>query len=254
MGAELSAPMPPPVRMPVMIDATRLGPLVRTAAPVSDDVVRHLERLIATGALAPGARMPPERALAAELGISRSALREALTRMQADGLVERRQGSGTRIAASADASAALVQDIAAHADDVAHSTELRALIEPGIAGLAARRATAAHLVELRATLAEADGERDALRSMRLDIAFHAGVARASGNPLLESLTRLTAAWTVEERVHSHLDGTGRRVSRQGHERILAAIEHGDAEAAEAAMAEHLAEIGSVIEASAPIAS
>ncbi|GAA4771043.1 FadR/GntR family transcriptional regulator [Microbacterium gilvum] len=235
-----------------MTDAARFGPLARTAAPVSDDIVRHLERLIVSGALAPGARIPPERALAVELGVSRTALREALTRLQSAGLVERRQGSGTRVAEDAPGSTALARGIAKHADDVAHSAELRALIEPRIAALAAQRATPPELAELRSTLAASDGERDPLRSMQLDISFHTGVARASANPLLESLTRITAAWTVEERVHSHLDGDGRRISREGHERILRALERRDAAAAESAMADHLSEIRAVIDASAPI--
>ena len=64
--------------------------LARTGATVADDIVRHIERLIVTGTLASGDRLPAERVLAEELGVSRAALREALGRLEASGLVSRR--------------------------------------------------------------------------------------------------------------------------------------------------------------------
>ena len=83
--------------------------------------------------------------------------------------------------------------------------------------------------------------------MRLDVAFHGAVARAARNPLLTSLGELTASWTVEARIYSHLEGEGRRISHDGHSRILAALEARDSDAAEVAMADHLQEIRAVID-------
>ena len=64
---------------------------------------------------------------------------------------------------------------------------------------------------------------------------------------MTSLGELTASWTVEARVYSHLQGEGRRTSHDGHARILAALEAADPDAAEAAMAGHLREIREVID-------
>lgn len=224
------------------------GPLPRTRALIADDIVLHLERLIVSGDLAPGAPLPPERALAIELGVSRNALREALTRLEGLGLLERRHGSANRVPRSIPLTATLAGRLQSVQADYDHSAEFRALLEPRIARLAAERIEGVQLVALSELLEQSAVETDADLSARLDLAFHTAIAQATANPLLATLGELTASWTVEARVFSHLAGEGRRrLSHDGHARVLAALSARDGEAAEYAMRIHLAEVRDVIE-------
>ena len=226
---------------------SQVSSLARSSASVADDIVRHIERLIVTGAFGAGDRLPAERTLATDLGVSRAALREALGRLEVAGLVVRRHGSGTRVSREVPLSASLATRLERASDDFEHAAEFREAVEPQIARLAAQRITEDELGELRALLARSADEIEADESVRLDVAFHGTVARAARNPLLTSLGELTASWTVEARVYSHLEGEGRRISHDGHARILAALEDADSSAAEAAMATHLREIREVID-------
>ena len=224
-----------------------MGPLQRTHALVADDIVGHLERLILTGALAPGATLPPERTLARGLGVSRNALREALTRLDGLGLVERKQGSANRVSSTIPLASALASGLDGVAAEFQHSAEFRAEIEPRIARLAALRIDQQQLTALRDLLDRSARETDSEQSAGLDIGFHTAIAHATANPLLATLGELTASWTVKARVHSHLDAEGRRLSHAGHTRILAALTAHDAEAADYAMRIHLSEIRDVID-------
>ncbi len=227
-------------------DAT-LGPLPRTHSLIADDIARHLERLIVTGDLAAGEALPPERTLAHELGVSRNALREALTRLEGLGLLERRQGSANRVSRTIPLTAALAGRLKEVRAEFDQSAEFRAEIEPRIARLAAERIDEAQLAALAGLLEQSTHEVDADRSAALDISFHTLIARATANPLFAALGELTASWTVEARVFSHLEGEGRRLSHLGHARILAALTAHDSEATDYAMRIHLAEIRNVIE-------
>lgn len=218
-----------------------------TAASVPALVVRHLERLIDSGVLAPGDRLDSERAIAAQLAVSRTAVRDALTRMESAGLVERRRGSGTRVAEVLPPSRALGPVLHEHLSHLAHSAELRRVLEPQIARLAAGRAAAEDLTALTRLLDDAETSTDADESVRLDVEFHVGVARLTGNPLLVTMSELTTTWTVEARLYSHLEDRGRALSVSGHRRILDALASGDADEAAAAMRAHLGEIESVVD-------
>lgn len=225
-----------------MSDHTALAPLERHGGSVHEEIVSRLRALILAGVLKPGDRLATERELAEQLVVSRSAVREALLRLQAAGLVERRQGSGTRVSARVPISAAL----ASWGDDdqtsIAAASEFRTVVEPQIARLAASRIDAEELEALAAVVAESSTVLDGPRSVQLDIAFHAGVAAATRNPLLSSLSDLTVSWTLEARLFSHVAASGRRLSHEGHARILRALQTSNPDAAEAAMRVHLDEI------------
>ncbi|WP_341995214.1 FCD domain-containing protein [Microbacterium sp. LWH7-1.2] len=231
-----------------MTDRLQLGPLAREGGTVADDVVRHLQRLIVTGMLAPGERLAPERSLAADLGVSRNALREALLRLELLGLLDRRQGRGTRVSANLPLTSTFTAHLEQDAARFHDSAELRTVVEPQIARLAAGRIQADEIGALTELLRQSEAAPDADESVRLDVAFHVAVARATRNALLASLSELTVAWTVEARVYSHLEDQGRRLSSAGHGRILRALAAHDGDAAEAAMRVHLDEIAEVIEA------
>lgn len=230
-------------------DRVPLGPLERGRGSVREEILHHLERLIVTGVLRPGDKLATERALATELGVSRSALREALLRLEAAGLVERRQGSGTRVSPRAPLTAVLASYLRGEGDSaqIAASAEFRTVVEPQIARLAASRIVDDQIADIATLLEESAHSLDADRSVNLDVRFHVAIAAASRNPLLTSLSELTVSWTVEARVYSHLQEEGRRLSHEGHTRILKALRARNADAAEAAMRVHLDEISELIE-------
>jgi len=225
-----------------MSDHAALAPLERHGGSVHEEIVARLRALILAGVLKPGDRLATERELAEQLVVSRSAVREALLRLQSAGLVERRQGSGTRVSARVPISAALASWGDDEQTSIAAASEFRTVVEPQIARLAATRIDDAQLDELEAVVAESSTVLDGQRSVQLDIAFHAGVAAATRNPLLASLSELTVSWTLEARLFSHVAADGRRLSHEGHARVLRALRAANPDAAEAAMRVHLDEI------------
>jgi GntR family transcriptional repressor for pyruvate dehydrogenase complex len=228
-------------------DPLGLGPIARTPGSVSENVLLHLQRLIVTGRLPPGTRLAPERMLAAELEVSRSALREALSRLEATGLIERRQGSGTRVAGGVPLTSTLAGYLERDPAAFAASAEFRIVVEPQVARLAATRVTDPEISAMRAILESTDETSDPDHSVSQDIAFHVAVAQATRNPLLTALSELTVSWTVEARVYSHIQEEGRRMSYAGHTRILHALAGHNPDSAEAAMRVHLDEIAELIE-------
>ncbi|WP_230685041.1 FadR/GntR family transcriptional regulator [Cellulomonas sp. JZ18] len=201
----------------------------------------HLERLIATGQVAAGDRLPSERDLAASLSVSRATLREAMHELEAKNLIERRPGRGTVVVAPSDAERALL-DLSSPSSEARDAAELREIVEPSVAGLAARRATPANLLQLREVLDRTTPRLRPEASLACDTEFHLLVARAARNPLLATLHTMVAEWTMDVRRHSHTTAEGRRTSREGHLAIFAAIEAHDADAAQRAMSEHLGDV------------
>src|SRR5215510_7730889 len=167
-----------------------------TSADSAAAVVAHVRHLIDSGTLAPGARLPPERDLAQQVGVSRPTVRAGLRTLAALGVVRSRRGSGTYIpdgppTFGAEALSFLAALHKVTGDDV---YEARRILEVGAAGLAAERATPDHL----ATLAdEVTGLFASLSDRQVflvhDINFHRGIAAASGNPIVASLVEMVAA-------------------------------------------------------------
>ncbi|NUP26041.1 MAG: FadR family transcriptional regulator [Nocardia sp.] len=219
-----------------------IPPMRRRARSVSAEVAAHLEKLIVNGELRAGDRLPPERELAASMNISRSSLREAMFELEAKKLVERRQGRGSTVADISRAASELYGNLADLDVELNYATELRDLVEPRIAGLAALRAVDSNLLSLDEVLARSHETLSPEDSMRLDIEFHTLLAHAAQNPLLVTLCTMTTEWTQRTRVLSHRTALGRRISIQGHESIYRAVSEHDATAATAAMEQHLREV------------
>jgi GntR family transcriptional repressor for pyruvate dehydrogenase complex len=205
----------------------------------------HFERLIATQELLPGSRLPSERELAESFDVSRSTLREAMHELEAKRLIERRPGRGTTVLAGHHNSNELRTLEIDHATQ-AHAAELREIIEPSIAALAATRATPSNVLQLSNVLDMSHENLLQSESLRLDVEFHLLLARAAQNPLLESLQAMSSEWTHDVRQYSHATRAGRRVSTRGHHRILQAVRDRDAAAAQAAMVLHLEEVKGLI--------
>ncbi len=151
---------------------------------VSSQIRSQLLRMVTTGELAPGTRIPSERALSEQFGVARTSVREALQGLVSLGVVERR-GNRSYVAEH------LPEIDIAGLDDrkgfVKELFETRRILEPEIFALAAGRADAA----ARARVAQLDSEFDAAMKVdefrRLDRVFHTTIANACGNPLLTEL-------------------------------------------------------------------
>ena len=221
--------------------------LARRSRSLTTDLVQALGDRIRDGSLAPGLKLPREADLMEEFGVSRTVVREAISRLQAAGMVETRHGIGTFVVGLGDASTfRIAPDQLGTLKDVIAVLELRIAVETESAGLAALRRTEANLQSMRAALvafaAAVEEGRDAVGP---DFQFHLEIARATQNAHFADLmgtlggmmiprARLEAAEPVTPERREYL----RRVNGE-HESILDAIAAQDAEAARAAMRTHL---------------
>ena len=156
------------------------GGAPRPPDSAADSIAAQLARQILDGSLATGDRLPPERSLAESFSASRGTVREALRSLSARGLVARRVGSGTFVIYEPDAGEADVSEITSPLELV----EVRAAIEPQMARLAVRNATARDMAALERALIEMEGVKDAERFSLADEMFHLRLAEATHNPLL----------------------------------------------------------------------
>lgn len=171
---------------------------------LSDAVYAQLERRIVDGAFAPGAALPAERALCAQLGVNRGAVREAIKRLEQAGLVAVQHGGGTRVrdfrrTGGLELLPALLRTPEGGVDvAVARSiVEMRSALAQDLSGRAAARRTEAHLAELRGTVAEmAAADGDVPRLQRLAMTFWDRMVAASDN-LAYRLAYNTLARTYE---------------------------------------------------------
>jgi DNA-binding FadR family transcriptional regulator len=222
-------------------------PARRRARPLAFELVESLGERIRDGRCAPGDKLPTEAAIMAEFGVSRTVVREAISKLQAAGLVETKHGIGTFVVGLGDSAPfRIAPEQFATLRDVIAVLELRIGVETEAAALAAQRRTDDNLRELRAALiafAEAvEGGGDAVGA---DFRFHTEIARATQNPhyaeLMASLgakiiprARLTAGEAASEQRREYL----RRVNAE-HDSIFDAIVAQDVDGARAAMRTHL---------------
>ncbi|WP_341889880.1 FadR/GntR family transcriptional regulator [Variovorax sp. YR752] len=211
-------------------------------------LVEALGERIRDGRLAPGDKLPTEAAVMAEFGVSRTVVREAISKLQAGGLVETRHGIGTFVVGVGDGSVFRIEPHQLGTlRDVIAVLELRIGIESEAAGLAAQRRSEANLAAMRAALddfaAAVEEGRDAVSA---DFQFHGEIARATQNEHFAGLmatlgaqiiprARLEPAAAADPQRQAYL----RRVNAE-HESIYDAIAAQDADAARAAMRTHLA--------------
>lgn len=213
-------------------------------------VVEQIRELIQSGQLKPGDKLPTERSLAEQLGVSRSSVREALSALEVLGVIHSRQGLGNYVASnvSSDLPEEQFEDLIVD-EGTFEIIEARQLFEPGVAALAARRRTDADLVVMRTCISEMErllGEgRDAWEP---DWGFHVAMANACHNPVVSALSDLITQrvsgrlWQLMRAQNYASDPSRPAHYLDRHRRIYAAIERGDAQAAEEAMRQDLAEI------------
>lgn len=207
-------------------------------------VVSCIRELIDRGELRPGDRLPAERDLAVQIGVSRPTVRAGLRALSAMGIVRSRHGSGTFIA---DGPPALGNDTlsflaALHGISREEMYEARRILEVDAAGLAAERATADQIATLADEVAGMFAARNEPAVFLVhDISFHRTIAAASGNPILALLVEMVSALYYESRRETAERASDRdlRDAAEMHRRIYQAIRARDAAGARTLMHEHL---------------
>jgi len=224
-----------------------LFPTIIREEPLSARVASHLQHLIIDNKLKQGGRMPAERSLAEQFGVSRTVIREAVRSLVAKGLLEVQAGSGSSVradpitAAASSMSLLLSLGISMGQFDLTKVMEVRRVLEVEIASLAAARATPDEIALLEDTLEEArHAIDDEERFLAADVAFHCVLAKATHNELfavlLVSLPEiLFEVW----RVGWKTPGAASR-GLAHHRCILDCVRAADSVGARRAMNEHMA--------------
>jgi GntR family transcriptional regulator, transcriptional repressor for pyruvate dehydrogenase complex len=215
------------------------------ARALSDTVAQHLLQQIDEGAFASGGKLPTEAVLAQQFGVSRTVIREAVSRLKNEGVVEPRQGSGVFVAAHGAIRPLRIDYAeAVEAGSVLHILALRRAIEAEVASEAALRRSEADMTAIDAALAAIDtAVSEGGNGVAEDVAFHRVIAAATGNPyFLKTLTFLNqyleAGTRVTRRNEALRDDFSREV-RDEHAAVVAAIRAGDPLAARNAASTHL---------------
>jgi GntR family transcriptional regulator, transcriptional repressor for pyruvate dehydrogenase complex len=233
-----------------MAEATSIPrmPLLQRPRGRVHEILAAFRTRIERADLKPGERLPTESEITSEFGVSRTVVREALSRLQAQGLVETRHGVGTFVRTQRQGRAL---ELDADGPDSLASLillmELRICLEAEAAGLAAKRRSAEQLDALHDTLMEfQQAIRSGAENIPADFRFHLEVARAAGNPHFGSLLGYLGDHIIPRKhidtARTALEGRTQYLQRVWgeHESIFIAIRNQDPEAARAAMRTHLA--------------
>ncbi len=234
---------------PAITPAMRRAPLrARRAVSLTQKLVDRLTEQIRSGAIAPGSKLPTEAAIIAAHGVSRTVVREAISRLQAGGLTDTHHGIGTFVREPAPGADFRIDPARlATIVEVLALLELRMSMETEASGLAASRRSEHQLNEMQKALERFEASaHDAGLSVEHDFQFHLQIALATGNRYFSELmgylgtmmiprTRLNTADLAQEDRRAYLQ----RVHRE-HQEIYDAIARQDGEAARAAMRTHLA--------------
>jgi GntR family transcriptional regulator, transcriptional repressor for pyruvate dehydrogenase complex len=242
------AQTPRPTRSNSATDQPALADRPRRARGLVNEVMESLASSIREGTIKPGEKLPTEGEIVARFDVSRTVVREAISRLQANRLVETRHGVGTfALAPQASGNFTIAAVDFATVADVIALLELRISLETEAAGLAAQRRSEQNLQAMQGMLdafaAAIEADSDAVPS---DFQFHMEVARATGNRHFADLmtylgtmiiprTRVNTPSSAPEGRLAYL----RRVHGE-HESIFSAIRNQDTDAARAAMRTHLA--------------
>ena len=222
-------------------------PALRRPRSLTGDLVQALTDRVRDGRLAPGAKLPKEADIMAEFGVSRTVVREAMSKLQAAGVVDTRHGVGTFVVGYGDGTTFRIKaDQLGTLQDVIAVLELRIAVETECAALAALRRTPANLEALRAALAAFTSAIEAGRdAVGPDFQFHVEIARATQNPhFAQLMTTLGGTMIPRARLEPAEPLTAerreylRRVNAE-HDSVVDAIARQDPEAARAAMRTHL---------------
>jgi DNA-binding FadR family transcriptional regulator len=201
---------------------------------VAEEIVGQLRALILQGQYAPGDKLPPERRLAADLGVNRASLREAIKQLEHMGLVKTRQGDGTRVLDwMQTAGIELVRHLVERGSPgiLRDVLEFRTIFGREVARLAAARATADNLTALERVAAQAADETDPAALLRLDLEFYVALTEASRNQLCKLLINTIRGAVSSYGVFFAQLNPPPAEMRRHHKAVLKALRAQDAEGA-----------------------
>ena len=219
--------------------------LVRTSR-LYEQIVRQIEESIVKGVLKPGDQLPAERELAQRFGVSRTAVREAVKALREKGLVEAYSGRGTFITDGTTQAVRQSLDLMVkigQPEGSTHLAEVRAILEPEIAALAALRVQDTELATMREAVAVMDkAGQDPEAYIEADLDFHLALAEGASNPLILSLLDSIVGLLREQRLRIFRVTGGPERGQVHHKRILDAVQHRDPEKARETMRAHLDQV------------
>jgi len=206
---------------------------------VYEIVVDHIRRAIHIGNFVPGDKLPPERELAKQLTVSRTTVREAVRVLEGEGYVETRRGAtgGIVVLDRGQSEERLAPFVRARLSELEQIIEFRLAVECRAARLAAERRSRGHLRQLQEAYEAMEQGWETRRFRAADSAFHLGIAEAAGNAWMRKAIEdsRVAIWLPVDPLISNVFHS----AQLHHERILSAIRDRDADAAEAAVADHI---------------
>jgi DNA-binding FadR family transcriptional regulator len=223
---------------------TRPSSRARRNPSVTSEAIDKIQGLIISGSWGPGDRLPKETELAAQLGLSRNSLREAVRALSQLRVLEVRQGDGTYVTSLEPNLLLESTSFVSHllvGESALELFEVRRLLEGAAAALAAARIDSAGKEALRAKLEQMTETETVEELVEADVDFHAIIARATGNTFLTSLLASLSSRTMRARIWRGREvDNALDVTRDEHRRIYEAIAGGDPELARAAAMAHIA--------------
>ncbi|WP_415716296.1 FadR/GntR family transcriptional regulator [Maridesulfovibrio sp.] len=208
---------------------------------LSDQIIEELIERISSGELRPGDKLPPEPQLMERFGVGRSSIREAIGALELLGILSVRPGQGTKITEATETSKSIgLSLITMGREKISELVEARSEIEQTIARLAAERATAADLAEIKRQHNKIiHAQKNDLDLIEADLEFHMAVANSCHNTIFirffSELNRPMRHWMEQKAKHDW--GFANVVTE--HEAIINAIESQDSKAAQLAMGKHI---------------
>ena len=216
------------------------------AARLYEQIVQQIEESIVKGALKAGDQLPAERELAQRFGVSRTAVREAVKALREKGLVEAYSGRGTFITDGTTQAVRQSLDLMVkigQPEGSTHLAEVRSILEPEIAALAAVRIQEPELATMREAVSVMDrAQQDPDAYIEADLDFHLALAEGADNPLILSLLDSIVGLLREQRLRIFKVAGGPERGQIHHKQILEAVEQHSAEKAREAMRAHLSQV------------
>ena len=202
-------------------------------------IVEQLCGYIADNEMSPGDRLPAERELAANLGVSRASLSQALVALEVQGVLSVRHGDGAILVRPPTEERA-IKALREHADRIPDIIEAREALEVKLAGLAAARRTDAEMAAIDASIATMEAEVETGdRGVVGDEMFHEALTAAAHSSLLAKLMHEISGLIRETRIESLSQEDRPRASLEGHRRIAEAVRKQNPQEASRAMADHI---------------
>ena len=224
--------------------AARRGRRAGRVPRVTEEAIDKIRERIVSGSWGPGDRLPKESELAADLGLSRNSLREAVRALSQLRVLEVRQGDGTYVSSLEPdlllESTGFISHLLLGETEV-ELYEVRRILEAAAAALAAGRIDSAEREDLGRILQRMGQAQTVEELVEADVAFHAVIAKAAGNAVLASLLASLSTRTMRVRLwHGRAADDALDETREEHRRIYEAIVAGDPELARAAATAHIA--------------